>query len=43
MKKGCKTCVYNRERTLKNKKCLKEHSAIFGYDCKDYKSKNKGE
>ena len=39
MKKGCKNCVYNRERTLKNKNCLKNHTAIFGYDCKDYSEK----
>jgi hypothetical protein len=43
MKKGCKTCVYNKERTVNSKNCLKGHRAIFGYDCKDYKSKNKGE
>ena len=39
MKKGCKTCAYNRVRSLENKKCLKEHRAIYGFSCKDYLEK----
>ena len=37
---GCKTCVHNRKRTLKNKNCLKNHSAVYGFNCRDYESKN---
>jgi len=39
MKKGCKTCVYNKERTINSKNCLKEHRAVYGYNCKDYTEK----
>ena len=40
MKKGCKTCVYNKERSVNSKNCLKEHRAVYGYNCKDYLEKN---
>ena len=33
---GCKTCKHNRKRTIRNKHCLKNHRAVFGYNCKDY-------
>lgn len=40
MKKCCRTCAYNKERTINSKNCLKGHRAVFGYGCFDYKSKN---
>ena len=33
---SCKTCKHNRKRTIRNKTCLKNHMAVFGYGCKDY-------
>ena len=36
MKKCCRTCVYNRPRYVNQKTCLKNHRAVFGYDCKDW-------
>jgi hypothetical protein len=39
MKKNCRTCVYNKERTINSKNCLKGHRAVYGFDCKDYESK----
>jgi len=35
---GCKTCRHNKERTIRNKNCLKNHRAVFGCNCKDYES-----
>ncbi len=33
---GCKTCKHNKKRTIRSKNCLKNHRAVFGYNCKDY-------
>ena len=33
---GCKTCKHNKKRTVRSKNCLKNHRAVFGYNCKDY-------
>lgn len=42
MKKGCKTCIYNKERSIRSKNCKKNHSAVYGFGCKDFESiKNK--
>lgn len=37
--KGCKSCLHNRERTLKEKTCLRGHRALYGFGCRDYEPK----
>lgn len=37
MKTSCKSCKFNKTRTLKEKSCLKGHKALFGFSCIDYK------
>ena len=39
MKKSCKTCRYNKQRTVNSKNCLKGHRAVYGFSCRDYESK----
>lgn len=37
-KQGCKSCKYNRERTVRQKECKKRHRAVYGFGCRDYES-----
>ena len=39
---GCKTCKHNKKRTIRSKNCLKNHRAVFGYNCKDYEKGDEG-
>jgi hypothetical protein len=39
---GCKTCKHNKKRTVRSKNCLKNHRAVFGYNCKDYEKGDEG-
>ena len=41
MDKGCKSCKYNRKRTVREKTCIKGHMAVFGRRCKDYAQKSR--
>lgn len=39
VKKGCKYCKHNRERTVNQKECKKRHRAVYGFGCRDYEPK----
>lgn len=36
LKNGCKNCMFNRPRNLKDKSCQKGRLTLFGFNCVDY-------
>lgn len=36
VKKGCKYCKHNRERTIRKKECKKGYRALYGFGCREY-------